>query len=71
MDTDSTGSSHSSEESSSEVSLEYESSSFDSDSEVHPFMYEPVLASASSSTSGTEGSDSDESVSSRLLNLDW
>ncbi len=57
MDTESASSSHSSAESdpsSSEVSLEYDSSSFtseagsSSDPEVLPFMYEPVVASASS-----------------------
>ncbi len=43
-----------------------------SDHEVHPFMYELVLASAGTDTSTTDGdSDSDESVSPRLLNLNW
>ena len=41
----------------------------------HRFMYEPVLASActdTSTSSETEGdSDFDESVSPRLLNLNW
>ncbi len=68
MDTESASSSHSSAESdpsSSEVSLEYDSSSFtseagsSSDPEVLPFMYEPVVAS------------DDEGVHPRLLNLDW
>ncbi len=80
MDTESASSSHSSAESdpsSSEVSLEYDSSSFTSeagsscDPEVLTFMYEPVVASASSHSETEEDSDSDEGVHPRLLNLDW
>ncbi len=79
---ESASSSHSSAESdpsSSEVSLEYDSSSFTSeagsscDPEVLPFMYEPVVASASSHSEteeDSEDSDSDEGVHPRLLNLD-
>ncbi len=77
MDTESASSSHSSAESdpsSSEVSLEYDSSSFtseagsSSDPEVLTFMYEPVVAHHSETE---EDSDSDEGVHPRLLNLDW
>ncbi len=79
---ESASSSHSSAESdpsSSEVSLEYDSSSFTSeagsscDPEVLTFMYEPVVASASSHSEAeeySEDSDADEGVHPRLLNLD-
>ncbi len=39
--------------------------------EVLTFMYEPVVASASSHSETEEDSDSDEGVHPRLLNLDW
>ena len=76
MATESDSSSVQSDFSSSAMSLEYESSSFESESaesdhEVHPFMYEPVLTSSSSGTSEAEDSGSDESISPRLLNSDW
>ena len=68
-DSSSQSSSHSSSEALSLASFESESGGI-SDHEVHPFMYEPVLASASTDINATEGdSDSDESVSPRLLNL--
>ncbi len=78
MDTENASSSHSSAESDpSSSSIEYDSSSFTSeagsscDPEVLTFMYEPVVASASSHSETEEDSDSDEGVHPRLLNLDW
>ena len=34
---------------------------------IHPFLYEPMASSSNSE----EGSDSDEDLSPRLLNLNW
>ncbi len=41
---------------------------FSSDHEVLPFMFEPVVPIASSTS---ESSSSDEGIHPRLLNLDW
>ena len=44
---------------------------FSSDHEVLPFMFEPVVPIASSTSESEENSSSDEGIHPRLLNLDW